>query len=366
MFKFSRIGCGFLFVPVVGIFVYLAPALGLTTQQPRQSTTTATNGVTWAARGNLAQDIRRPNALAGPTPIHFWGVIIDVDRINARTQNFDINVYVELRWQDERLVFPGNAPKNVRLNEIWNPRLVILNQQGNLTAALPNIAEVSPDGTVTLRQRLTGKLSQSMDLRKFPMDKHQLSVHFAAVGYNEEQLQFVPIARDGLHGGNISENLSLPDWKVTDFEAKSAPYQPVKEVSTAGFALEFMATRHFAYYLWKIVLPFSVVLIMSWGAFWIRRDNVAVRVGVATSSVLTLIAHRFIVATLLPGLSYMTRLDYLTVGGTVLVLCTLITVVLSSRYDGQEDLEAAKNINVLARILFPTAYLIMLILFFVY
>lgn len=41
---------------------------------------------------------------------------------------------------------------------------------------------------------------------------------------------------------------------------------------------------------------------------------------VATASVLTLIAQRFVLASLLPRLPYMTRLDFFTVGSTILVL----------------------------------------------
>ncbi|MEA3302655.1 MAG: hypothetical protein U9Q75_05180 [Pseudomonadota bacterium] len=55
------------------------------------------------------------------------------------------------------------------------------------------------------------------------------------------------------------------------------------------------AKRYIAYYIWQIVLPLAVV-VMSWAAFWIDRVHVGVRIGVATSSILTLIAQRFVFA----------------------------------------------------------------------
>ncbi len=349
-----------LFICLIGLLISGTSALATTAVQDKPS---LKSKISEESKSDSKPDLRRPNALLGPTVIHFLGIILDIDSVNAKTQNFDANVYVELRWEDERLAFSGDSHQNVNLNEIWNPRLVLINQQGKLNTALPNIAEVSPDGTVILRQRFTGKLSQIMNLESFPMDEHLFAVRFAAVGYNEEQLKFVPDFRNGLHGGGIAKDLSLPDWEVTGFEAKSSPFQPVGKVSMAGFVLQSSAKRHLAYYLWQIVLPFSVVIVMSWGAFWISREQLGVRIGFATSSVLTLIAHRFVLSTLLPGLSYMTRLDYFTVGGTVLVLSALVTVVLGSCYANKKDAATAKWIDIFARICFPTLYLIILIIF---
>lgn len=317
----------------------------------------------WSKDIKTKQNLRRPNELKGPTIVNFWGFILDIDSVDATSQNFDINVYIELRWKDERLVFDGDSHRNVNVKDIWDPMPVIANQQGRINTALPPTAEVSPDGTVIRRQRFTGKLSQPMDLARFPMDKHLFAIQVASAIYDDSQLKFVPTTIDNLFGGGMASRLSLPDWKVTNFEAKNSTYRPVSEISAAGFVLQFMAERHIDYYLWQIVLPFSVVIIMSWAAFWIRREQFGIRIGVATSSILTLIAHRFIISTLLPKLSYMTRLDYFTVGGTLLVLFALVTVVLASTYANKKGEVIAKRIDISARIFFPTTYLIILILF---
>jgi hypothetical protein len=44
------------------------------------------------------------------------------------------------------------------------------------------------------------------------------------------------------------------------------------------------------------------VVMVSWAGFRVQRDQIGVRIGIATSSILTLIAHRFILASLLPRL----------------------------------------------------------------
>ena len=127
-----------------------------------------------------------------------------------------------------------------------------------------------------------------------------------------------------------------------------------------GFVFRFTAERYVTYYIWQVILPLAVVVVMSWAAFWVGRDNVGVRIGVATSSILTLIAHRFVLASLLPRLPYMTRLDYFTVGSTLLVFLALITVIFTAVLTSKGSESLAHRTDVAARAVFPTVFLIML------
>ena len=143
------------------------------------------------------------------------------------------------------------------------------------------------------------------------------------------------------------------------------PELAFEEIRTAGFAFQFQAKRYVAYYLWQVVLPLAVVVIMSWAAFWVGRDHLGVRIAVATSSILTLIAHRFVLASLLPRLPYMTRLDYFTVGSTLLVLLALIAVITTGFLAAHGHDRHARRIDLLARGTFPSAFLLLLIWFIV-
>ena len=151
----------------------------------------------------------------------------------------------------------------------------------------------------------------------------------------------------------------MPDWKILDHEALNLSYSPIKSVKTAGFGFRFEAERYVAYYLWQVILPMAVVVIMSWSAFWVGRDNVGVRIGVATSSVLTLIANRFVFASLLPRLPYMTRMDYFTVGSTVLVFLALFMVILVAFLATKGKTWLACTLDLWSRALFPLTFLLL-------
>jgi len=302
---------------------------------------------------------KRPNEWRGPTKVEFLIFIVDIDEIDAAAQNFTANIFIQLQWQDQRLASTsGAAPRQIRLEEVWNPRILLANRTGLVSKSLPDVVDVSSDGTVVYRQRYTGTLSQPLRLYDFPLDTHRFTVHFVAAGYTAGDLEFVPAVRDAVRGGSMADELSLPDWKIIKHEALSLPYQPIPSVRTAGFALRFEAQRYFSYYIWQIVLPLALVVLMSWVAFWVELDNASVRIGVATSSIFTLIAYRFVLANLLPRLPYMTRLDYFTMGSTLLVFIALIVVVVTTYLVAHRHLDAtARRIDESARVAFPLMFI---------
>jgi len=213
------------------------------------------------------------------------------------------------------------------------------------------------------RQRYTGILSQALWLADFPMDKHTFDIQFISAAYHAEELEFLPeVSKIDLSkvGGVMANSISLPDWKVLSSEAMVMPYHPIQEVNVAGFVFRFEAERYVAYYYWQVVLPLTIVVIMSWAAFWVRRTGQGVRLGVATSSILTLIAYRFVLANLIPRLPYMTRMDYFTVGCTLFVFIALICVVMTEYLSTINRDIMAKRLDVLLRGLFPATFLLLL------
>jgi hypothetical protein len=146
----------------------------------------------------------RPEEWRGPTKVHFFVLVLDIDNIDGAAQSFAANFYIRLRWKDERLAKSRTSMRQIPLEEVWNPRLLLANQQGTVRMSLPEVVEVSPDGTVIYRQRYNGTLSQPLVLSQFPLDQHRFTIQFVAAGYAAHELEFVPdvlIREEGIAGG---------------------------------------------------------------------------------------------------------------------------------------------------------------------
>jgi hypothetical protein len=110
-----------------------------------------------AAEGELKA--QRPDEWKGPTKVHFFVFVLDIDEIDDASQNFTANVWIRLRWKDQRLANPGGERRQKRLEEVWNPQVLLANRQGLVSKSLPDVVAIDPDGTVFYDQRYTGHLS---------------------------------------------------------------------------------------------------------------------------------------------------------------------------------------------------------------
>ena len=304
---------------------------------------------------------------AGPTKVYFFIFVLDIDEIDGAAQSFTANFFIRVRWLDERLADPTSVGiRRIPIDEIWGPGIMVANQQGILRTSLPEVADVNPEGMVMYRQRYVGTLSQPLDLSKFPLDQHVFIIQMIAIGHGRGDLEFLPDTisrgRKPVHAGAISDELSLPDWRILTSDALSHPYEPIPNIYVDGFAFEFTAKRNFPYYLFQVIVPLAVVVGMSWAAFWIDPSQTGAQIGVATSAILSLIAFKFVLSGLLPKLPYMTRLDYFMLGSTLLVFFAMGEVVVTSMLSHKGRGTLARRFDTVSRIVFPVTFLTILLL----
>ena len=107
--------------------------------------------------------IDRPNADSGPTQISVGIWVADISDIDSAQQNFTAELAVVLRWKDSRLAHTGKGIVRYPLEQIWHPRLSIVNETNSVSRKFPDSVEVDPDGTVTSRQRYAGAFTQPCD-----------------------------------------------------------------------------------------------------------------------------------------------------------------------------------------------------------
>lgn len=158
----------------------------------------------------------------------------------------------------------------------------------------------------------------------------------------------------------MAEAFSLPDWEILGYKAEARPLKIRGVPKIPGFALEFTAKRHVPYYVWHVILPFILIVMMSWAPFWIDPTKAGLQLGLAASTVLTLIAYRFYLASLLPRLPYLTRMDYLTLSGTVLVFLAFLEVLVTSVLSYGNRAAAGRMVDRINRVAFPVVFAILI------
>ncbi|MDP8262442.1 MAG: hypothetical protein P9M13_03965 [Candidatus Ancaeobacter aquaticus] len=301
--------------------------------------------------------ITRPLSEKGPTKVAVGFYVLDIDEINTIKQSFAANIFIALQWWDPRLAHSGKGTVTYDVNDVWNPKPLLLNRQ-RLWKSFPEVVQVSSSGEVNYRQRSWGYFSQPLDLRDFPFDEQTLNFTFVIAGVSPQEVEF---SKSEVLGFGKAEHFSVPDWDVVGWDCQTKPWSPIKgrELSTITFSL--ILKRHSEHYIYKIVIPLIFIVIMSWIVFWIDPKEVATNVASATTCFLTLIAYRFMISTYLPEIPYFTRLDALVFGGTILVFTSLIQTIAMSYLFRKGKEKIARNIERVARVVYPVIFIIVII-----
>ena len=243
---------------------------------------------------------------------------------------------------------------------MWHPRVAVVNETNSVSRKFPEAVEVEPDGTVNYRQRYAGAFTQPLRLRSFPLDRQTFHIQLVAVRYRPNVVTFVPDEdwiRNGLQrAGGIAPSITLPDWTVEKWETKPSTYPLAPGLVYSSYVFEFTASRNVQHYVWKVILPLVLIVIMSWAVFWITPTDASPQISIAVTSMLTLIAYRFAIDNQLPRLPYTTNLDAFILMSTVLVFFSFIEVLVTTILENQKRNRLAKTIDRCCRLIFPAIF----------
>jgi hypothetical protein len=301
----------------------------------------------------------RPGASGQPLTIEGTLFLLDVSKVDGADQSFTADVFMMLQWKDERLASGSEGMRRLPVGSIWNPRVQIINQR-RIWKTFPEVVDVSPDGTVVYRQRFYGQFASALDLRDFPFDRHRFRVQVVIPGYGPDEIEFLPMP--GGLGIGRSPELTVPDWSIGALDVRTAPYAVIPGARTiAGLEGAFEAQRHLGFYVGKAFVSVAIIVFMSWVVFWLGPEHVGPRLSVAVTSMLTLVAYRFLLGQSLPPVSYLTRLDHFLLGATILVFVALMQVAATSAMHSKDRADRATAINRVSRGVFPAAFVLLIV-----
>ena len=291
----------------------------------------------------------RPNASGTSTEIAINVFLVDIDEIDDVRQRFNVDVFVNIAWQDSRLALPEEEQAGqIRLfplSGVWNPRGMIVNDRG-LSPKLPLVVNVDALGNVVYRQRFSGELAVNLDLKDFPFDTQHLPIEVISYQYDPDEVRFSVNSRIAAD----IEAFSVEGWNFRLLEPNFGEFSvPAIGVVRPRMTLALEAQRNAQYFLLTMFLPMSLIVFMSWTAFWIQPNVVPPRIAISTASIFSLIAFGFSIRLSLPRVSYVTRADLFVIGCTLLVFLALGAAVIGSRWASADKLEQAIRLNAITR-----------------
>ncbi|UCG86486.1 MAG: hypothetical protein JSW71_21740 [Gemmatimonadota bacterium] len=279
--------------------------------------------------------------------------LADVVEITGSDQSFVADVFMAARWNDPTLAGDHERVRTLALEDVWHPVLVVVNERG-ADRSLPEVVNVDRDGNVQYTVRLTGRFSATMNLKDFPLDRQQFNVWVVAPLLGGNRVELVP---DTTPSTLRNEQLSISDWILGEPELVTKEFRATPLASPLqGVALVVNAKRKTGYYIIQVLIPLIAITLMAWTVFWIDPSVVPPRISVVVTTMLTLIAYRFMLGNLVPKLSYLTRLDYFMLGTTSIVVMTLFVMAAASYLRSQGRDATVRRIDRAGRLAFPLVF----------
>lgn len=304
-----------------------------------------------------------PNA-EGPVLADMGLYIEEIPEVNEIANTFTVEGRMDLVWCDPRLKYvdQGQGPFELfleenaqeKLNSIWWPDVTFVNEVEGRDIANEELV-IHENGTVEYKEKFTVVLEAKYDLYKFPFDKQTLEIEIESFAWDERYLQLH--IEEHLVGFN--DEYEIPEWRTDSLETH---IEDVIEVGDRNpfseFRMTINVTRQFGFYVWKVLFPLIILVIMCFAVFWMDDEGLSSRLGVGFTGVLTVVAYQFIATGNLPKVPYITLMDsYITLSFVVMVLTIFQSIVVSG-YNKEDKKETALRIDKISRYIFPLIYII--------
>ena len=277
----------------------------------------------------------------------------DISEINDVKQEATVDFFTIIQWQDPRL----EKCINVDLDKIWKPSIEIVNRRELDLISTPTIVR---DGiNIKMRQRYYGTLAIPFKLHDFPIDRQLINIDLILLERNKD-LAFII---DAVLTGKKDE-FSVTGWHIERGKSGTGLHKNDDGSTFQILNFNLNIKRNTSYYIWKVIIPLVIIILMSWSVFWISAKNVAPKISISITSILTLFAYQMSLSNVLPKLAYLTRMDFFVLGAFIIVTLGLFQSITTIRLTESNNRDKAERLDSICRWLFPIFFIIVIIFAF--
>ena len=281
--------------------------------------------------------------------------LIDFARINLREESFDLAGYLDTSWTDPALILKAEEARGkarrYRPGQIWAPALEFVNAVEQVVGEREGDLYVSDQGRVTQRIRFSHKFQSSFNLKRFPFDSQTLSIVVTAFDPFAKDLE---LEVDEKRVGKLTE-ASVTDWEINNVGARTASTRRLDPVEKQ-FLFEVQVSRRYTFYVWRVLLPMSLLVVASWLVFWFEPKNLQPQMSTGLAILLSLVTFTYAIDFSLPKVAYLTFIDRYTLTSFAFVLAAIFTVSAIHVMLKEKGEERALQFQMRARWVFPVAF----------
>ena len=275
-------------------------------------------------------------------PMEVIAHVKSITALDTSKQMFTARLIIILRWQ-----------MNFACDCNWRPELEFENAMEEFKINDQLFTPNHEDGKSQLEIQCQNTFSEYMELHYFPLDQQclHIKIMFKNCRYGLRSIKFLKrsafIYEDGF--------IQLDDFRLFKqiklMQGFTMPNRYNDKYTT--LTLLMYAQRLNGFYVWNIVIPIFLLVSLSFVSFILDIEDFNMRFNITLTLLLTLVATKFSISTMLPQTSYLTLLDKYILTSfsyiTIVALQNTVTFYLNKKeFDFVEELNMYSGITLVA------------------
>ena len=178
--------------------------------------------------------------------------------------------------------------------------------QGRLEKRQKNFIEINH------KKKGNFTFNNDYNLKAFPFDRQMLKIQIADPTRSIQNLTINSTTNLDYTLDNYKNNGKILEWKIVDAKYKYYNHlNPLNSSIYSGIEVVVEIERDYQYYIFKVIAPIVLILLVCWSVFWIHPRELESKLTITIICLLSLIAYNFVIDADLPKLSYLTIIDYI-------------------------------------------------------
>lgn len=301
---------------------------------------------------------------AKPVRISIGAQLIKVFTIEAPSSEepkLQAQFKLQMQWRDERLAAWNEDNLDVhdyqdddaasQLKKMFNPGIEIVS--GTYEADHLHL-RIFRHGAVSLSQVVNVTIPANMILTHFPFDKQIFAFRFASSYWDEEYLD---LSLNSFESG-MEEDAAPKTWHFgynSYYVSKTRLGAHAEDFAVFNFYIH--ARRDPQYFIWRLILPLLVMVVLSWNVFWMFEDSSSAFSNCIVF-LLTVVAFHQIANSMLPVIPYFTFLDSIVFISYGFIIIPTFQVMISSKLEFYGQSKQAAEIRRYCRFVVPIAFIL--------
>ncbi|MBI2584242.1 MAG: hypothetical protein HYW25_06230 [Candidatus Aenigmarchaeota archaeon] len=209
--------------------------------------------------------------------------------------------------------------------------------------------------------RIQAALSQNIDLRSYPFDRHKLSIEVEDKLKAKERLVYAPDAENS----GVDPLVTIVGWELAGWDAEVIDHNYAEYGETfSRFIFNINIERITLSAILKLFLPVFFIVFVGLLALLLGIDKLPQRLGVNTSTLLAAVFFHINSTSSIPPVGYLTFADKFMIITYIVLITALFSTIMLMRHTEKKEEEKAKRMNRIAMLAVPAITLLLYIAIF--